>query len=124
MFALSEEWPGSASEQPDSGSDQHQDDERLLGELDDAIDALRAKLKDGGPDVDFNALYAFVADALAAPDEDKVWKLITAWRPWFDAYTEIQANLDWYALHYGEESASEETGGNAKDQNDDKSGAQ
>jgi hypothetical protein len=78
--------------EPDAAdrSDRHVGELGALGEL---IQYGRERLQEGGPQVNFDALYAFIDRDLPKEDLLEVRRQINKWKAWYDAYWEIQTSL-------------------------------
>ncbi len=64
-----------------------------LGQVDEVIKNLRARLKPGGPDVDFAALYGYIDRVLPEAEQNEVQRRIATWQTWHDEYWTICAAL-------------------------------
>ena len=76
---------------PEARVDQSPDD---LGPLEQVIRQIRERLRVGGPDVDYAALFAFLDEDLAERERAEVELRIARWAAWHDAYWQIRADLD------------------------------
>ena len=65
-----------------------------LGPLDEAMRGIRARLKADGPEVNYPALYAYVAGVLVEDERRLVRERIATWLAWHDAFSEIHAAVE------------------------------
>ena len=71
--------------------DNHHDE---LGELGRKAQLIRSQLREGGPDVNIEHLYHYIADTLSASVRKEVRERIYTWRDWFNAYWQLGAELN------------------------------
>jgi DNA-binding NtrC family response regulator len=65
-----------------------------IGELGKLFQRVRSRLKEGGPEVEYAALYAYIDRNLRPEDQQRVERRISTWRSWHDAYWELRADLE------------------------------
>ena len=66
-------------------------------DVDGLIARIRSRLKPGGPDIDYRALYAYIDERL--PDDEArptVQRLLYTWQSWHDASWRVRAELDFH----------------------------
>lgn len=72
------------------GSESRGEEESVaFGPVDEVMRGIRARLKADGPEVNYPALYAYVAGVLVEDERRLVRERIATWLDWHDAYWEI-----------------------------------